>query len=57
MATIRSGKSLELRVGEGANWVSRNAIARRSASLKISVDGTLLSVPFFAPAQVGRMNA
>src|SRR5580704_3388554 len=27
-----------LRVGEGANWVGRNAIARRSASLKSPVD-------------------
>ena len=27
-------KISRLRVGEGANWVSRNAIARRSASLK-----------------------
>jgi hypothetical protein len=29
-----AGKISRLRVGEGANWVSRNAIARRSASLK-----------------------
>jgi hypothetical protein len=27
-----------LRVGEGANWAGRNAIARRSASLKSPVD-------------------
>jgi hypothetical protein len=34
MQLAEAGKISRLRVGEGANWVSRNAIARRSASLK-----------------------
>ena len=52
-----SEKSLDSVSAKGANWAGRNAIARRSALIEISVDGTLLRVPFFAPTQVGRTNA
>jgi len=49
-------KISRLRVGEGANWAGRNCHRKAFGFIEILI-GTLLSVLFFAPAQVGRMNA
>ena len=50
-----SEKSLDSVSAKGANWVGRNAIARRSALIEISVDGTLLERPILRSGS-GRRN-